>query len=155
MALPSIVLTLAFAGGLFAACIASLQSGLAVVGGAFLVTAGMGLHWKRFRVPIAVAVGAAAVVGIVIGSLVAFWPDARAWLLTLCFARSLRTCVPRSARGAVVIGKAVNPRFRGATDQGGPNPWRASTARPAGEPTKRTNRSAIAGSAASASAAIG
>lgn len=89
MALPSIVLTLAFAGGLFAACIASLQSGLAVVGGAFLVTAGMGLHWKRFRVPIAVAVGAAAVVGIVIGSLVAFWPDARAWLLTLCFVGGL------------------------------------------------------------------
>jgi hypothetical protein len=83
MALPSILLLLAFVGGVFAT--AMLSIGL-VVGAAFLenndkglgavmaisaaIAAGAAyLHWKRFRVPITVAAGAAAVAGVALGLL--------------------------------------------------------------------------------------
>ena len=83
MALPSIVLLLAFVGGMFVA-IASLV-GLAigesafqdnerlaalVVAGSAAVAAGSAwLHWRRFRVPITVAAGATAVVGVALGTI--------------------------------------------------------------------------------------
>ena len=85
MALPSIILLLAFVGGVattalrtlvtivgvdtldnnerFAAIIAAASAGIAA-GGAWL-------HWRRFRVPITIAAGAAAVVGLVL-ALIAF-----------------------------------------------------------------------------------
>ncbi len=78
MALPSILLLLAFVGGVFAT--AGLTVGL-VVGSAFIedneqfgfvvlavaaaIAAGAAyLHWNRFRVPITVAAGAAAIAGL-------------------------------------------------------------------------------------------
>jgi hypothetical protein len=75
MALPSIVLVLAFAGGVFGSMVGFLvkhgeaifgnhpaESTMAIIGGAMaLVTAGATwLHWKRFMVPITVAAGTAA-----------------------------------------------------------------------------------------------
>ncbi|MFC7536762.1 hypothetical protein ACFQPG_05195 [Sphingomonas sp. GCM10030256] len=85
MALPSILLLLAFVGGVFGT--AALTIGLAV-GGAFfdnndsgvmvvlavaaaVAAAGASLHWRRFRVPITVAAGAAAVAGILTSLLMA------------------------------------------------------------------------------------
>jgi len=75
MALPSIVLLLAFVGGVFATLLGfivmsfggdSFNNGNEVVGGLLvaasgLLTAGAAwLHWRRFMVPITVAAGAAA-----------------------------------------------------------------------------------------------
>lgn len=81
MALPSIVLLLAFVGGVFA----TMMFGIVVAVGedayndgntAFALTASLSaaiaagaawLHWNRFRVPITVAAGAAAIVGVALG----------------------------------------------------------------------------------------
>ncbi len=85
MALPSILLLLAFVGGVFGTALFTL---VAVVGepaldnniplGAILAAVaatvaavGAYIHWKRFHVPITVAAGAAAVAGIVIALIAA------------------------------------------------------------------------------------
>lgn len=85
MALPSILLLLAFVIAVFAATVftsvlaigeerlndnETLAGVIASVGG--LVAAGAAwLHWKRFKVPITVAAGAAAVCAIIVGLIVA------------------------------------------------------------------------------------
>ncbi len=89
MALPSILLLLAFVGSVFAAAGFTLVMAfgperledspqlaglLAAVAGA-VAAAGAWLHWKRFRVPITVAAGTAAVVAIAVGLLVAALGD--------------------------------------------------------------------------------
>ncbi|RST30885.1 hypothetical protein HMF7854_08555 [Sphingomonas ginkgonis] len=75
MALPSIILLIAFVGGLFEAVGASLViaigpnsfdndamlSGLVAATAAGIAALGAWLHWRRFRVPITIAAGAAAV----------------------------------------------------------------------------------------------
>jgi len=81
MALPSIILLLAFVGGTFAAF---LGAGISIIGEgserlgaivgatAALIAAGAAfVHWRRFMVPITVAAGAAAVAGTIIGLIVA------------------------------------------------------------------------------------
>jgi hypothetical protein len=85
MALPSILLLLAFVGSVFAAAAMALILGvgpnllednppvagiLAAVSGA-IAGASAWLHWKRFRVPITVAAGAASVAAIVVGLVLA------------------------------------------------------------------------------------
>jgi hypothetical protein len=84
MALPSILLLLAFVGGLFATTLFALVTGVGdaalddnVTLGAILAAVaaavaagGAWLHWKRFHVPITIAAGAAAVAGLVIALLV-------------------------------------------------------------------------------------
>ena len=80
MALPSILLLLAFVGGVFATAVLSIglvigapffednQSAVAIVAavGALLAAIGAYIHWQRFHVPVTVAAGAAAVVGLVL-----------------------------------------------------------------------------------------
>ncbi|MFM5931495.1 MAG: hypothetical protein ACKOPQ_11340 [Novosphingobium sp.] len=71
MALPSIVLLLAFAGGIAGAAIelivetagepSQVVGSLMLAGVALLVAAGTWLHWRRFMVPITIAAGAAAI----------------------------------------------------------------------------------------------
>jgi hypothetical protein len=89
MALPSILLLLAFVGGVFAT--AGLAQALAIgeppvdrealYGGIVASVSGLvaaaaaWLHWKRFRVPITVATGAAAVAAIAVGLLIAVLGD--------------------------------------------------------------------------------
>jgi hypothetical protein len=89
MALPSIMLLLAFIGGVFLTSVFTLilaigeqsfennQAMGGVVGAvAGAIAAGAAwLHWKRFRVPITVAAGAAAVCAIAIGIIVAVVGD--------------------------------------------------------------------------------
>jgi hypothetical protein len=99
MALPSILLLLAFVGGVAAAAGFGLvlavgpievehnkMLGGLVAAGAGAVGAGAAwLHWRRFRVPITVAAGAASVVGIVmalIGSAVSVSPMRDTIMLT-------------------------------------------------------------------------
>ena len=80
MALPSIILLLAFVGGMFGAAVgvaatiipsAELNDNQALVtllfaASAAVAAAGAWLHWRRFRVPITVAAGATAIVGLVL-----------------------------------------------------------------------------------------
>jgi hypothetical protein len=85
MALPSILLLLAFVGGVFIAAgttlvlavgpdaldnNVALAGVLGAVSGA-VAAAGAWLHWRTFRVPITVAVGAGSVAAIAVGLLVA------------------------------------------------------------------------------------
>ena len=85
MALPSILLLLAFVGGVFATVGFALASGIgspaldnnatlqgivAAISAAVAAVAAW-LHWRTFRVPITIAAGAAAVAGIAIGILIA------------------------------------------------------------------------------------
>jgi hypothetical protein len=79
MALPSILLLLAFVGGVVEAVGTALAlivgpdtvennkmlGGLVVAGGAAAGAIGAWLHWRNFRVPITIAAGAASVVGLV------------------------------------------------------------------------------------------
>lgn len=81
MALPSILLLIAFAGGVMATTVFGIVSAvgeesfkndgasfaLVVSAGAAVAAGATWLHWKRFRVPITVAVGAGAVVALVLG----------------------------------------------------------------------------------------
>ena len=83
MALPSIMLLLAFVGGVFATSMLSVGvvlgiapfednervMGIAVAASAAIAAGAAYLHWSRFRVPITIAAGAAAVAGIAIGLL--------------------------------------------------------------------------------------
>ena len=90
MALPSIILLLAFVGGVFMTgfgTVAALIDAppntpdndalIAVdIGMSALVTAGASwLHWRRFMVPITIAAGAGAIAGMVIALVVAALPD--------------------------------------------------------------------------------
>lgn len=87
MALPSILLMLAFVGGVAAMLVGvmvELHPDLpgridAVIGaGIGLVAVGAAwLHWRRFMVPITVAAGAASLVGVVIGLAIAAVPAAK------------------------------------------------------------------------------
>jgi len=98
MALPSILLLLAFAGGLFAgfgllfavlleATETELGDGRVVAGtlalAAALTAGGVWLHWRRFRVPITVAAGAATVAGLLLSLIVAAAPSLADHLLPL------------------------------------------------------------------------
>lgn len=106
MALPSIVLLLAFVGGVFAGLLgltvaligepAGNNETLVVLmaAGAALLTAGAAwLHWRRFMVPITIAAGTAAIAGTVIALiLAAIGPDsdsANGVVLSLVFVAGL------------------------------------------------------------------
>jgi hypothetical protein len=90
MALPSILLLLIYAGGLFAAELSLIHNVLGIndigespmllaIAAAGAVLAGMVyLHWQRFHVPITVAAGAAAVALFAITLLLAIIPGLRA-----------------------------------------------------------------------------
>ena len=85
MALPSILLLLSFVGGIFAASAFALVlavgpdnlnnndqlSGIVAAGAGTVAAFAAWIHWRRFHVPITIAVGAAAVSAIAVGLLVA------------------------------------------------------------------------------------
>jgi hypothetical protein len=85
MALPSILLLLAFVGGVAAALaglveaiesdLSERQAGLAASAIALAAAGAAWLHWRHFAVPITVAAGAVAVVGIGVGLFLAAAPD--------------------------------------------------------------------------------
>ena len=86
MALPSIVLLLAFVGGVAATLVGAMVSinpdfsdriDALIGAGIALVTAGAAwLHWHRFMVPITVAAGAAALVAVAVALILAAIPAA-------------------------------------------------------------------------------
>ena len=90
MALPAIVLLLAFVGSVLVAGLYGLSSlGLSgygpLTGAAALAAAAAGFHWWRFRVPITVAAGCAAVLGFLIAVLLGFFPTVRNYTTLLFF----------------------------------------------------------------------
>uniref|UniRef100_UPI0035C9839B hypothetical protein n=1 Tax=uncultured Sphingomonas sp. TaxID=158754 RepID=UPI0035C9839B len=95
MALPSILLLLAFVGGVAATLVGVLvelritlpeQTEAAIGGGIALVAAGAAwLHWRRFMVPITVAAGAAALSGVAIALTFAAIPSAQDAVYPLVF----------------------------------------------------------------------
>ena len=87
MALPAIALLLSFVGGVFALSISSFET---VSEFSFIVASGVStiaayLHWVRFKVPITVAVGTAAIVGCLVLLTVNNFPDAADRLLVVVF----------------------------------------------------------------------
>ncbi|MEO7169847.1 MAG: hypothetical protein ABIY39_05690 [Sphingomonas sp.] len=99
MALPSILLLIAFVGGVAATLVGVLveidpnlsERTNAVIGaGIGLVTAGAAwLHWKRVMVPITVAAGAAALVAVAVALTVAAIPAAKDAIYPILFAGGL------------------------------------------------------------------
>ena len=94
MALPSIIYLLVFALSIFWAVGSALHYGSGLWRGeggspmtlaiAAAVTAGATwLHWQRFRVPITVAAGAAALVGVALALLLSIAPGAKDWLVLI------------------------------------------------------------------------
>jgi hypothetical protein len=85
MALPAIVLLVAFVGGLFGSLVSSSVDHKGVMGvvAAFVVALGAWLHWKRFHVPITVAAGSAALVGAVWLLLLEIFPALKEWFVPL------------------------------------------------------------------------
>ena len=101
MALPSILLLIGFAGGIFTAIGGifgantpwlaeqfnlttemqhkQLAGTIAIVTGVVTATATW-LHWRRFMVPITVAVGAMSLVAVAVGAIMAFVPGSEDWL---------------------------------------------------------------------------
>ena len=82
MALPSIVLLLAFLGGIYVAMMTGLEdafytmqndsTGALLIAAVALVTTGAAwLHWRRFMVPITIAAGTAAAAGTIISLIMA------------------------------------------------------------------------------------
>ncbi len=90
MALPSIVLLLAFVGGVLAAGVIFLErfelSNDLIIGVPSAVAAiAAWLHWLRFKVPITVAAGTAALVAAVIMMMFALIPEVRQWMMLIIF----------------------------------------------------------------------
>jgi MFS family permease len=115
MALPSIILLLAFVGGVgatavFGSVVAmgedyfdhnATAATIVVAGGAAIAAVAAWLHWRRFRVPITVAAGAGAVVALVLGLIASAFvtPD-----MTEEAGKQLKTVLEASA---LVLGIAV------------------------------------------------
>ncbi len=84
MALPAIVLLLAFVGYIFYAIYAVMgaENSYIASGGAALAA---WCHWLRFRVPVTVAAGTAAVVGTMVSVSIVAWPQMQDYLPPFIF----------------------------------------------------------------------
>lgn len=87
LALPSIVLLLAFVGGLVGMTVAVLRplDSVSLPLAGLLGGLGAWLHWRRFRVPITIAAGAAAVAGTLLAMLFLRSTLAREWYAPITF----------------------------------------------------------------------
>ena len=90
MALPAIILLLAFVGGVLTAGFLVLPKATEsfLVAGALAAFAAR-LHWLRFQVPITVAAGAAAVVGCTVALLLSAIPEAKHWTTAISLAAGI------------------------------------------------------------------
>ncbi|MEL0614187.1 hypothetical protein [Marinomonas arenicola] len=91
MALPAIVLLLSFMGGVFW-CVFSISSSIpsfsvqaASLFAAAVTTVSAYLHWRRFRVPITVAVGTGALFVSVLSLVLVMFPAAKSGLMMVLF----------------------------------------------------------------------
>lgn len=103
MALPSILLLLAFVGGVFGAAVTLLVgedqfgrnndsvSALMLALSGAIAAGSAWLHWRRFHVPITIAAGAAALVAVLFGLLIAAAPEIEHYWTPVMFAAGLAT----------------------------------------------------------------
>ncbi|MDF7775248.1 hypothetical protein P1X14_08320 [Sphingomonas sp. AOB5] len=112
MALPSILLLMGFAGGIFTGVSAIFgantpwlaeklgiafqdETGMKQLMGSIAIIVGVvtaiatWIHWRRFMVPITVAVGAVALVTVAVGAIMAFVPGSEDWLNAILLAAGL------------------------------------------------------------------
>ena len=86
MALPSIVFLLSFVGGVFGTLTTAIlgedgletgdKAGATIIAACAALTVGAAwVHWRRFQVPVTVAAGALALVGVIVSLLLAAVPD--------------------------------------------------------------------------------
>ena len=90
MALPSIMLLLAFVGGVLVTGIIFLQAAgfteeISMGGPSLIAALAAWLHWLRFKVPITVAAGAGTLVAGIVFLLLASLPETRQWLMLITF----------------------------------------------------------------------
>ncbi len=87
MALPAIALLITFAGGVFTAVLVMFDqpSANTVALAASLASVAVWFHWKRFKVPITVAAGAAAVITVAVSTLISLFPALEEQLTSLMF----------------------------------------------------------------------
>ncbi|MBT4837689.1 MAG: hypothetical protein HON94_10130 [Methylococcales bacterium] len=85
MALPAIMLLIAFVGSVFSLSItlAGGENGISFAAAASAVAAW--LHWRRFKVPITVVAGVAATLALVISVILSAFPSVKNYLLILIF----------------------------------------------------------------------
>ena len=81
MALPAIVLLLAFVGGVLAAGLLLFgeKEATAFVFSGLLATAAAWVHWQRFKVPVTIAAGTAAAIGCVLAVLLTTFTQLKDW----------------------------------------------------------------------------
>jgi hypothetical protein len=97
MALPSIIFLLAFVGGVFGSAAAALgdngsvgpADALVIAAAAAIAAGAAWFHWRRFNVPITIAAGTAAIVGVVISLLMSILPETDTTLLAISFVAGL------------------------------------------------------------------
>jgi hypothetical protein len=87
MALPAIVLLLSFVGGVYASAMSFFHfpSEGALITAAAASTVAAYLHWLRFRVPITIAAGTAAAIGLLVSVTLSVFPGLKDWLLLIIF----------------------------------------------------------------------
>ena len=87
MALPAIVLLLAFVGGVFAftGSLFGIQSSYGVIFATALSTLAAYIHWRRFAVPITVAVGTGSGLALFASMVLSIFPDSAGFLMVTLF----------------------------------------------------------------------
>ncbi|MBE9399443.1 hypothetical protein IOQ59_19445 [Pontibacterium sp. N1Y112] len=87
MALPGIALLLAFVGGVYSISdfVVMGSKEMSFMLSAALATIAAYLHWLRFKVPITIAVGTAAAVGLLVSLAMSIFPDTNDSLLVILF----------------------------------------------------------------------
>lgn len=90
MALPSILLLLAFVGGVLVTGTLLLQAvgftaNISIGGPSMIAALAAWLHWIRFKVPITVAAGTGVLVAGIMFLILASVPEARQWLMAITF----------------------------------------------------------------------
>lgn len=95
MALPAIVLLLSFVGGIFSLCLSlySEASEISFITSAAAAATAAYLHWRRFGVPITVAAGTAAIIGLIISTILSIHPHTKDYLLPILFICGVTTFI--------------------------------------------------------------
>jgi hypothetical protein len=90
MALPSILLLLAFVGGIFASGVLRFgDEPHEIAAAAILAAAGAWMHWRRFHVAITVAAGCGSLVALAFALFYTWMPRASDWTNAISFAAGL------------------------------------------------------------------
>jgi hypothetical protein len=87
MSLPAILLLVSFVGGVFqlSSSLFTEASGVSLIAAAAASTLAAYLHWLRFKVPITVAAGTVAAIGLIISTTLSVFPNTKDWILVILF----------------------------------------------------------------------